>query len=136
MIDSLDIPVLFGRFLVIKGLLSEADIARASVVQRDLNATAFFVLIEQEILSIDEFSKTRAYQREHMVTFGEALRATGVLTEKDCLAALRLVDSQRMRLGEVLLQQGKLTREELDDALMRHRDRQSSVDGRTDRGTE
>ncbi|MBK1723157.1 hypothetical protein [Thiocystis violacea] len=126
MMDFLDIPILFGRFLVIQGLLTDADVARASAVQKDLNATLCFVLIERGMLSVEDFGRVHAYQWEHMVAFEEALRAVGVLSEQACTAAVKLLDDQRIRLGEVLVGQGKITREALADALILHREHQRS----------
>lgn len=125
--DSLDFPVLFGRFLVLSGLLTDDDIAEASALQKDLDATAFFILIERKILSIEDMTRALAYQRAHLVRFPEALSALKILPPARVAEAMRLAQSNRIRLGEILVMQGKISRQELEAALLRHRAHQGSL---------
>ncbi len=118
--DFPDVPLLFGRFLVLSGVLTEADIAEAIRVQRDLNATAMFALIEHGILSLEEIQRIRAYQRDAMISLPEALRHLGLPSDGRSTAALDLVARQHVRLGEVLVKQGKITYAALHAALHSH----------------
>ncbi|NEV64843.1 hypothetical protein [Thiorhodococcus minor] len=125
--DSLDFPVFFGRFLVLSGLLTDDDIAEASALQKDLAATAFFILIERRLLSVEDMARALAYQREHLTRFPDALSALKILPPARIADAMRLAQSNRIRLGEILVLQGKITRKELEDALRRHRAHQGSL---------
>ncbi|MBK1717939.1 hypothetical protein CKO27_09840 [Thiocystis violacea] len=118
--DFPDVPLLFGRFLVLGGFLTEADITGAIRVQRDLSATAMFVLVEQGLFSLEEIERLRACQRDAMVTLREAARRLRLPASGDLDAALDLVARQHARLGEVLVKQGKITRETLAAALEQH----------------
>lgn len=119
-----DVPLLFGRFLVLGGILGESDIAEAIMVQRDLNATAMFVLVEQGFYSLEEILSVRACQHEAMVGFKEASRRLGLPANADLDEAIELARGQHVRLGEVLVRQGKITREVLASALEWHRTHQ------------
>lgn len=120
-LECLDVPVLFGRFLVLSGLLTEADIAEAVRVQKDLNAYPLFRLIEQGVLSIDDVMRARAYQWARMMTFCQAQDALGLMTLDECAAALKAVSQQNIPLGEILVKQGRITSEALANALEKHR---------------
>ncbi len=124
--DLLDVPVLFGRFLILNGLLTETDIAEAVRVQQDLNAGPLLAFLEQGLLSCDEVRRVRAHQRERMVTFCEAMSALRILDPAVCAAALEAAARERVRLGDVLVAQGRITRAALDEALLRHQRHQDS----------
>jgi hypothetical protein len=124
--DLLDVPVLFGRFLILTGLLTETDIAEAVRVQQDLNAGPLFSLLERGLLSCDEVRRVRAHQRERMITFCEAMSALRILAPTDCAAAMEAAARERIRLGDVLVAQGKITRAALEEALLRHQRHQDS----------
>jgi len=126
MVDTLDIPILFGRFLVLTGLVKEEDIAEAAAVQRDLNASPLFHLVEQGILSMEEIMRARQYQREQMVTFCQATRALDIMSEEDCAAMLDRTAKQRFQLGDILVKQGKISEAQLAEALNRHRRHQEN----------
>lgn len=124
-LDVLDVPLLFGRFLVLNRILSEADIDAAVRVQKEINANAIFSLIEHGVLSVEDMGRAWRHQRECMVSFRAALEALHILDADGCAAAFELVEAQRMRLGEVLVKQGRITREKLTEALEQHRVHQS-----------
>lgn len=125
-IDSLDVPILFGRFLILSGLVTEDDMVVAAAVQRDLNASPLLTLLEQGILTVDALGRARRYQREHMVPFCQATEALGIMSAQDCAAALDAAAGHRMQIGDVLVRQGKISREQLEAALRQHRRHQES----------
>ncbi|EXJ14078.1 hypothetical protein [Imhoffiella purpurea] len=126
MFDSLDVPILFGRYLVLMGLVREKDIAEAASVQRELNASPLFHLVERGILSMDQIMRARQYQREHMVTFCQASRTLGIMSEEGCAAMLETAAKQRIQIGDILVKQGKLSGEQLAEALSKHQEHQES----------
>lgn len=121
-IEFLDVPVLFGRFLVLNGILTEEEICAAARVQKDLNASPLFRLIEQGVLVLEDVWRARSYQWEYMVTFCEAVGALGIMSVEDCKAATEAIRQQNVPLGEVLVKQGRITPEALAEALQRHRE--------------
>lgn len=123
--EYLDVPVLFGRFLVLNGILTEKDIADATRVQKDLNASPLFRVVEKGLLSLDDVKRARAYQWEKMTTFCQAIDALKILLFDDCNALLNSANQQHIPLGEILVKQGKITPQELANALEKHRKHQS-----------
>lgn len=119
-IEFLDVPVLFGRFLILSGILTESDVAQATRVQKDLNAHPLLRLIERGDLTIDQLKRARVYQQERMVTLCQALDALGIMGHEECSATLDSVGRENIPLGEVLVRQGRITPEALADALEKH----------------
>lgn len=120
-----DVPLLFGRFLVLGGHLSESDIIEALRVQRDLNAMSAFALIEQRLLSLEEIGRLWDCQRRELVSFQEAMRRQGLPSGTDHQAVAQTLRQQRTPLGEILVGQGKISREALSTLLEQHAHHQS-----------
>ncbi|MBV5308727.1 hypothetical protein [Chromatium okenii] len=123
--EFLDVPVLFGRFLILNGILMERDIVEAVRVQKDLNASPLFRVVEKGLLSLEDVKRARAYQWEKMTTFCQAIDALKILPFDDCNALLKSANQQHIPLGEILVKQGKITLQELANALEQHRKHQS-----------
>ncbi|MBK1695184.1 hypothetical protein CKO09_10595 [Chromatium weissei] len=123
--EFLNVPVLFGRFLILNGILTEKDIADAVRVQKDLNANPLFRVIEKGLLSLDDVRRVRAYQWEKMTTFCQAVDALKIMLIGDCEMILKSANQQRIPLGELLVKQGKITPKVLANALEKHRKYQS-----------
>jgi hypothetical protein len=115
-----DIPLLFGRFLVLVGHLAESDVVEALRVQRDLSAMSAFVLIEQGLLSLEEIRRLWDCQRRELVSFDEAMRRQGLPAGAERAAVLQSLRGQRIPLGEILVRQGKISREALSVLLSQH----------------
>ena len=118
--DLPDVPLLFGRFLVLSGHLPEPDVVAALRVQRDLNALSAFTLIEQGLLSLEEIGRLWDCQRRELVSFDEAMRRQGLPAGADRETVLQALRGQHLPLGEILVRQGKLNREELSLLLKDH----------------
>lgn len=118
----MDVSILFGRFLVRKGLLTEHDLAEAVSVQSELNGSLALRALDAGLISLADFKKCLAYQREKGVTFRQAMVAANV-AEPD---RMKLIDDtlrqSRMKLGEVLVCRGNLSQEALDEALAEFRE--------------
>lgn len=115
-----DVPLLFGRFLVLGGHISESDIIEALRVQRDLNAMSAFALIERRMLSLEEIGRLWDCQRRELVSFQEAMRRQGLPSGTDHETVVQTLRQQRTPLGEILVEQGKISREALTALLEQH----------------
>jgi hypothetical protein len=115
-----DVPLLFGRFLVLGGHISESDIIEALRVQRDLSTMSAFALIAQGLLSLEELGRLWDCQRRELVSFEEAMRRQGLPAGTDPKTVLRALKGQRTPLGEILVGQGKISREALISLLDQH----------------
>lgn len=115
-----DVPLLFGRFLVLGGHISESDIIEALRVQRDLSAMSALALIEQRLLSLEEIGRLWDCQRRELVSFEEAMRRQGLPSGTDYEAVMQALRQQRSPLGEILVGQGKISREALITLLEQH----------------
>ncbi|MCK7578607.1 MAG: hypothetical protein MZV65_24595 [Chromatiales bacterium] len=115
-----DVPLLFGRFLVLGGHISESDIIEALRVQRDLGAMSAFALIEQGLLSMEELGRLWDCQRRELVSFEDAMCRQGLPAGTDPKTVLKALRGQRTQLGEILVGQGKISREALNALLEQH----------------
>ena len=115
-----DVPLLFGRFLVLGGHISESDIIEALRVQRDLNAMSALALIEQRLLSLEEIGRLWDCQRRELVSFEEAMDRQGLPAGTDPKTVLKALRGQSIPLGEILVGQGKISREILMAQLEQH----------------
>ena len=112
-----DVPLLFGRYLVLQSVLTDDDVKAALRVQSDLYGNIVFIALEQQIMSVQQFIECRAYQRRHCVSFEEAAQVLNYLSN-DVLQGLReQLHHHWLPLGQILVRQGKLTAERLADLL-------------------
>lgn len=119
-LDLPDVPLLFGRFLVLRGHLAESDVVAALRVQRDLSAMSAFALIERGLASLEEIGRLWDCQRRELVSLDEAMRRQGLPAGADREAVLKALRGQRVPLGEILVRQGKISRDALNLLLSEH----------------
>lgn len=113
----LDTPILFGRYLVLGGLITEPEMAAAVAAQDELNGSFAVAALEQGELSVEDFLRCRENQRQKGMLFWEAALELGVLTEDAIERVQRRMQAERMRIGDVLVARGALPAEHLRDAL-------------------
>ncbi|NJD07624.1 MAG: hypothetical protein FIA97_14170 [Methylococcaceae bacterium] len=112
-----EIPLLFGRYLVLRGAISEADLAFALDFQKDLLGNLACTALETEMIGLPEWLRCREYQRNHGVVFEQAATALGYVDDRQVAALYRQLDQNRVPVGEVLVKQGKLTAQQLAELL-------------------
>ncbi len=69
------------------------------------------------MISPDELRAILALQREEGLSFYEAVEKRGSLNEKKLKFLQATVEQSRIRLGEILVKRGLISREELEDAF-------------------
>ena len=87
-----DIPLLFGRYLVLRGFITEADLTEALDFQNDIRGTLACAALEAETISLREYIHCREYQRSHAVIFEQAATTLGYLDEDRLIALLHESD--------------------------------------------
>lgn len=112
-----DIPLLFGRYLVLQGLISEADLSHALDFQNDMCGSLACAALESEVLTLLEYRQCREYQRTHCVIFEQAVTTLGYIDEPQLLNLRLRLQRNRVPLGEVLVKQGKLRPHQLTELL-------------------
>jgi hypothetical protein len=113
----LDTPILFGRYLVLGGLITEPEMAAAAAAQVELNGSFAVAALEQGALGLEDFLRCREYQRQKGMLFQEAALELGVLTQDAIEQAQQRMQAERMRIGDILVARGALPAEHLRDAL-------------------
>ncbi|MBN2255013.1 MAG: hypothetical protein JW736_04865 [Deltaproteobacteria bacterium] len=119
---SLEVPLFFGRYLIHRGIINEQELAEAIKVQMELNACYICTVLELELISIEDLIRCRRYQREQAVSFETALSALNLLTSEEFHKLDEVVGKNHTRIGDILVKQGRLTQEELDQVLQEHQE--------------
>ncbi|HEY7493521.1 MAG TPA: hypothetical protein VIH59_20720 [Candidatus Tectomicrobia bacterium] len=111
------IPLLFGRFLVKAGWITEAQAERALSFQREQHLDMGLVAILEGLLTVDGCRRVLECQRQTGLLFHEAVLKLGLLDVEQ----LALLDtrrrSQHLLLGAVLVIQKSLSATALQDAI-------------------
>ncbi len=113
----LDTPILFGRYLVLGGLITEPEMSAAAAAQDELNGSFAVAALEQGALGLEDFLRCREHQRQKGTLFQEAALELGVLTQDAVEQVQRRMDAERMRIGDILVARSSLPSDHLRDAL-------------------
>ncbi len=111
------VPLLFGRFLVKTGWVTDAQIQQATQLQKDLTPNLPLTAVLEGFLTIEELRQVLAYQREHGLLFLEAAKHLGILSEEHLAILESKRQTYKMPIGEALVLQGSLSKEKLEEAL-------------------
>ncbi|UCG78896.1 MAG: hypothetical protein JSV21_03445 [Nitrospirota bacterium] len=113
----MSVPLMFGRFLIMRDKVTENELTEALKVQSELNRSFAEELLEGGHIDLEQFRQAWTYQREKFVTFKDAVRALE-LVGPDVIEQIDSECSGRyIKLGELLVQKGSLSAEELEEAL-------------------
>lgn len=122
---KMEIPILFGRFLVREGIISKEVLSEATKVQAEINKSFAVLALEGDFITLDAFKKAIAYQREKGIIFREAL-AQLQLADEDTLEKIdAAIKGKRVRLGEILVTKGAMKEEDLEKALTAFKEKES-----------
>jgi len=112
----MDIPILFGRFLVRECNVSERDMREAVMVQSEINRAYSSTALEGGFITLDDFKNALGCQRQKGIRFREALAELKIADE-----TIKNIDSahkeKSVKLGELLVTRGIITEADLEEAL-------------------
>lgn len=119
----MSVHMMFGRFLVMKGMITENDLDEALHVQSELNRSLAEELLEGDYLSLDGFKKAWHYQRENLVTLRDAIIALELM-DAGTLEQVEINCSDKyIRLGELFVQKGAISEKDLKVLLREFHER-------------
>jgi arginyl-tRNA synthetase len=113
----MDIPILFGRFLVRERIITDVALADAVRVQTEINRSFDAVAQVNDFISLEDFKKAIEHQREYCVSFREALQKLEIADEETIDKIDETYSNRRVKLGELLVTRGILSEDELQNAL-------------------
>jgi len=109
-----DGPIIFGRYLRAKGLITEEDMFNARMLQKRQNRMIGEIAVERGMMDIDSVERLLVYQEETGVRFGELAVQLGYLSQDQLDEVLEYMDKSYIYFGEALVRMGIL-----DGAVMR-----------------
>jgi hypothetical protein len=118
-----EIPILFGRFLVRQGKISEEALLYVTKVQTEINQCFSAVALESDFISLDDFKKALNYQRESGIKFSEALKELKIANDETIEKINDMCRTKRVKLGELLVKRGFITEDDLKTALEEFKNR-------------
>ncbi len=111
------IPLLFGRFLVKTGWVSEEQVEQASALQKELTPSLALVAVLENMLTMDDFRRILMHQRRLGLFFQEAVTQLGLLDQARLAVLAERRRSYTLQIGAALVVRGDLTETELQEAL-------------------
>lgn len=112
----------FGLHLCRKGVISADELVAALDVQTRRLVKIGQIALEECVLSArDIFDVLRAQHRNPQMRFGELAVEMGLMSRSDLMRLLMIQAERKLPLGEILVWQGVLTREEADAELEEYR---------------
>ncbi|RJQ18071.1 MAG: hypothetical protein C4560_07785 [Nitrospiraceae bacterium] len=113
----MDNPILFGRFLVREGKISEKELLEVSKIQTEINRSFAVVALEGGFIGPEDFKAAIAYQRQKGIRFRDALTELKIADDETVGKIDKAQKDNAVRLGELLVKRGAITEEGLGDAL-------------------
>lgn len=111
------IPLLFGRFLVKAGWVSEEQVEQASAFQKELTPSLGLVAVLENMLTVDALRRVLAHQRHMGLSFQETVTQLGLLDAAQLAVLEERHRSDMLLLGEALVVRGDLTDADLQEAV-------------------
>lgn len=117
-----DGPIIFGRFLKAKGLITEEDIFNARMLQKRQNRKIGEIAVERGIMDIDSVERLLVYQEETGIRFGELAVRLGHISQEQLDELLEYMEKSYIYFGEALVRLGILAGGQMkEDLEMFHR---------------
>ena len=111
------IPLLFGRFLVKAGWVTDAQVQQAVRLQQELTCSPGIAAVLEGILTVDDLRQVLAHQRQTGLLLHDAIRALGLLDTEQLASLDARCRAQHVMLGEALVLQKSLSAAALQEAL-------------------
>lgn len=113
----MEIPLLFGRYLVHSGKISEEQLLEATKVQAEINRSFAVTALEHEFITLDDFKRALARQRQEGIRFREALVQLEIADEEKIEKIDKAINEKSVKLGEVLVKKGLMEENDLKETL-------------------
>jgi len=110
-------PMLFGRFLKLKGLVSEQDIVNARLMQRRQNLLIGEIAHHKGWISEEDIERVLVYQEETPRPFCELAMEHNFLHHSQVTGLLKEMEENHLFLGEALVSLGVISKKEMLDNL-------------------
>lgn len=98
--------VLFGRYLALKGLVTDEDIFNARMFQKGQNRKLGEIAVERGLLSEEDVERLLVYQEESGIRFGELAVYLGFLDRGQVETLLEFSEESYIYFGEALVTLG------------------------------
>ncbi len=98
--------LLFGRFLALKGLITDEDIFNARMFQKGQNRRLGEMAVIRGILTEDDVNRLLVYQEESGILFGELAVSLGFMTHDQLVELLEYADEANIFFGEAMVSLG------------------------------
>lgn len=105
---------LFGKYLVEKGVMSQADYKEAVQKQLDVRVKLGTIAVADGLLTEDQAETINKLQKQFDKRFGDIAVEKGFLTDEQVTALLKKQGNPYMQFLEVLLDSGKVTISQMD----------------------
>ena len=112
-----------GDFLLMRGKVSKSDLDAACQMQKINNHLIGVLAVDRGMLKHEQLEEIlkRQTQAQPYMRFGEIALGLGHLTRAQIERLLEIQDDNRLRIGEILVLQSKITEQELIDELAEYR---------------
>lgn len=113
----MEIPLLFGRFLVKQGSVKEEDLDNALKVQKEINPPLCVYCLENGFITLENFMAILKCQREEALSFREAALKLRILEEAAILEIEEKQKKSSINIGTILTKKGLMTEDDLEKEL-------------------
>lgn len=113
----MEIPLLFGRFLVRQGSIREEDLNNALKVQKEINPPLGVYCLENGFITLENFKAILKCQREEALGFREAALKLRLLDEEAILEVEEKQKKTAINIGTILTKKGLMTEDNLEKEL-------------------
>ena len=121
-------PLLFGEYLLRKGLIKREDILIARHVQEQSNKQIGELAVRQKMLNAENVQKIIQQQMKTRRKFGEVAINLKILTRKQVKDVLAYQKDYNIHIGEIFKYEGALNGEELEREIQEFADFRESKD--------
>lgn len=110
-------PMLFGRYLQLKGLISDEDVFNARMMQKNQNRRIGEMAVERGWMSAEDVEKVLVYQEEFGLRFGELAVEMGLLSAAQLDELLGQIENSYVYFGDALVALGVISKSDMIENL-------------------
>lgn len=119
----MEIPILFGRFLLREYKIPEDALRETINVQSEINWSFSSTALMTGLITVEDFKNALGYQRQRGIRFSDAL-AELEIADEETIKKIEIAHMERsVKLGELLVRNGILSEEDLKQALIKFKEK-------------